>query len=289
MNAKYEIGKELLYNKRIHLSPFFIGILCTFFMISCIHSDNMDDSKIDDFSAVYFGKQLDKIEMQKVALYVDNSTCIANAMNDGSKFYNDMVAVLTSDNIGEYYSIKGKDIISAKGKGIEYYKNGNKRYEGDFVNNKYEGNGTYYKENGTYYIGEFKNGHFNGKGIIYYKNGKIRFDGTFINGRYEGAGKLYYDDDENHIAIIGEYKNGLLNGKAKTYYKNGNLLYDGDWVNGKKQGYGKLFFENGNLKYEGEFFNNKRGGKETKKDENEITPNTPNNFSDEEAADAIFV
>lgn len=53
--------------------------------------------------------------MQKVALYVDNSTCIANAMNDGSKFYNEMVAVLTSNNIGEYFSIKGKEIIPEEG------------------------------------------------------------------------------------------------------------------------------------------------------------------------------
>ena len=53
---------------------------------------------------------------------------------------------------------EGKDIISAKGKGIEYYKNGNKRYEGDFVNNKYEGNGTYYKENGPIILANLKMG-----------------------------------------------------------------------------------------------------------------------------------
>ena len=92
-----------------------IGIFFLFFMASCSSGNGLDDSWIDEFSSAYFGKQLDKIEMQKVALYVDNSTCIANAMNDGSKFYNDMVAVLTSDNIGEYYSIKGKDIIKEEG------------------------------------------------------------------------------------------------------------------------------------------------------------------------------
>ena len=55
------------------------------------------------------------------------------------------------------------------GKGIIYYKNEDIKYEGDFINNKYEGNGKYIHENGNYYIGEFKNGLRHGKGIIYYK------------------------------------------------------------------------------------------------------------------------
>ena len=92
-----------------------IGIFYLFFVESCCPVYRIDDSRIDEFGSAYFGKQSDNIEMQKVALYVDNSTCIANAMNDGSKFYNDMVAVLTSDNIEEYYSIKGKDIIREEG------------------------------------------------------------------------------------------------------------------------------------------------------------------------------
>ena len=44
------------------------------------------------------------------------------------------------------------------GKGIEYYSNGNIKYEGDWVNDKFEGNGKYILENGVYYIGEYKNG-----------------------------------------------------------------------------------------------------------------------------------
>ena len=34
------------------------------------------------------------------------------------------------------------------GKGIIYYKNGNIKYDGDFVKDKYEGNGKYINENG---------------------------------------------------------------------------------------------------------------------------------------------
>ena len=40
------------------------------------------------------------------------------------------------------------------GRGKEYYKNGKIKYEGDFINDKYEGYGKYIWENGEYYIGK---------------------------------------------------------------------------------------------------------------------------------------
>ena len=73
-----------------------------------------------------------------------------------------------------------------------FYKNGNIKYEGDFINDKPEGNGKYYWENSEYYIGQFKNGFKHGKGIYYYKNGKIRYEGDFINDKFEGNGKYYW-------------------------------------------------------------------------------------------------
>ena len=52
-------------------------------------------------------------------------------------------------------------------------------YEGDFINNKYEGNGKYIWENGAYYIGQEKNSLRHGKGTEYYANSKIRFKGFY--------------------------------------------------------------------------------------------------------------
>ena len=86
---------------------------------------------------------------------------------------------------GEYYYGQWKNGFRY-GKGIMYYKNGNKKYIGDFINSKYEGIGKYIWENGEYYIGQWKNGLKNGKGIIYYKNGKIKYNGNFINGKSVG-------------------------------------------------------------------------------------------------------
>ena len=54
------------------------------------------------------------------------------------------------------------------GKGVEYYKNGNIKYEGEFIDGKFDGNGKYFWEDGSYYIGQFKNNVKHGKGIEYY-------------------------------------------------------------------------------------------------------------------------
>ena len=49
------------------------------------------------------------------------------------------------------------------GKGILYYKNGNIKYEGEFFNDKFEGNGKYIFENGEYYIGKFLHNNSHGE------------------------------------------------------------------------------------------------------------------------------
>ena len=62
------------------------------------------------------------------------------------------------------------------GKGIKYYSNGNILYKGNFINDKFEGNGKYIYEDGRYFIGQYKKGLRNGKGREYYKNGNIMFE-----------------------------------------------------------------------------------------------------------------
>ena len=69
----------------------------------------------------------------------------------------------------------------------EYYikKNGQIIYEGDWVNDDYEGHGKYINKNGDYYEGQFKNGLKNGKGKIFLSNGLIIYSGNFINDKAE--------------------------------------------------------------------------------------------------------
>ena len=65
-----------------------------------------------------------------------------------------------------------------------YYKNGSLLYEGDLVNDKFEGNGKEIYDNGDYYIGQFLKGFRHGKGTLYNKDGKILYKGNFAHDHY---------------------------------------------------------------------------------------------------------
>ena len=54
------------------------------------------------------------------------------------------------------------------GSGIEYYKNGEKKYEGDFVNGLKEGKGVYIYDKG-YFAGFLRNDKFHGQGKEFFK------------------------------------------------------------------------------------------------------------------------
>ena len=96
---------------------------------------------------------------------------------------------------GNYYIgsfKKGKK----EGKGIEYRSDGTILYEGDFVENYYEGQGKYYNEDGSYYIGGWKNGERYGNGINYDKNGKVISEGFYGEDHVEEVGVANESEDD---------------------------------------------------------------------------------------------
>ena len=163
------------------------------------------------------------------------------------------------NNIYKYLGETLKETKTFDGKGILFDEEGDKKYEGDFKNNK-----------------------FNGKGILYYKNGNKRYDGLWKNNICDGEGTLFnINGTKKHEGLI---KNGVVEGKGIIYYDNGKIKYEGDIKDDKSNGKGKEYYENGNLKYEGDFLNNKWNGKGVYYNENnnkiyegEIKDNKPNN------------
>lgn len=95
--------------------------------------------------------------------------------------------------------------------GKEYYENGNVKYEGDYKNGFFHGNGTAYYEDGSIeYVGSFENGQFHGSGTIYYENGEIQYKGEWSNGSADGEGEHY--DEDGKLKYRGSYKNGRRDG-----------------------------------------------------------------------------
>ena len=94
----------------------------------------------------------------------------------------------------------------------------NSYYEGEFVNNYYEGYGVYIlmsKRKG--YIGEWKEGKMNGFGVFFWADGRS----------YKG----YFESDKKHGF-------GIYSGKN-------NLRYEGKFKKGKQYGIGRIINEKG--------------------------------------------
>ena len=72
-------------------------------------------------------------------------------------------------NDGGYYRGELNEEEIPKGKGKYFFKNG-ESYDGDVIDDKFEGIGKFIYANGEYYIGEWKNNLRHGKGILYYKS-----------------------------------------------------------------------------------------------------------------------
>ena len=94
-------------------------------------------------------------------IFLKNSTRVIGIHKQGNKTEN--------ENYGSFIY----PIINRYNNKIIYFKD---KYEGEFVNGKFEGKGKYiYEDNGEYYIGEWKNNLQHGRGIMYYKNGDIKY------------------------------------------------------------------------------------------------------------------
>ena len=161
--------------------------------------------------------------------------------NGKGKEYNIFSGVLIFE--GEF--IKG----IKNGKGKDYYRNGNIKFEGEYINGKRWSGKIYGIKNNV--ISELKNG----KGILKEldENGKLKFEGEYLNGEKNGKGKEY--GWSGKLTFGGEYLNGKKNGKVKEYYDNGKLKFEGEYINGNKNGKGTQYIGNGTIDFQGEFYN----------------------------------
>lgn len=178
----------------------------------------------------------------------------------------------------------GHDIYD--GKGILFDQDGERLFEGEFVNHMKQGNGRMYLKGQLIYQGEFIQNKKQGHGILY-KNGFIHYEGHFRNDLMDGYGVLYYKEDLiapyhslreqyphlNQPQYEGDFVHGMKKGKGKQYYPNGFLQYEGDFIWHHMQGAGKLYYSTESptaeelslgvttLQYEGYFFEDMKHGK----------------------------
>ena len=93
---------------RHRLSVVSMALISAFFISGCCHDVELNTEYITEFHQTYFGDKKAPLKTGKLKLYVDYSTCVAQAMNDGSTFYKDMLPIL--QRASSYYSIKGPNV-----------------------------------------------------------------------------------------------------------------------------------------------------------------------------------
>lgn len=148
---------------------------------------------------------------------------------------------------GEFY--RGKFSRS----GVYYfYKSG--RYEGDWVDGKYDGFGVETWARGSRYRGQYRQGMREGYGIYRFYTGDV-YSGHWSNGQSHGCGMQTCGDGS---CYAGEFKWGVKHGVGYYHFRNGDT-YAGEYFADKMHGYGVYKFANGHS-YEGSWHDGRKQG-----------------------------
>eukprot|EP01083_Nonionella_stella_P206076 749882_1 len=107
---------------------------------------------------------------------------------------------------------------------MAYLKDGTLWYDGEWINGKRNGKGTSYYPNGRKrYIGDFKNNKYHGEGAFYRDDDNLYYDGHWANSTMNDKGTLYYDDNGNKMRYTGQFLNGKV--ASSFHYYIGYLFY----------------------------------------------------------------
>ncbi|KAL6985864.1 hypothetical protein U1Q18_019237 [Sarracenia purpurea var. burkii] len=148
---------------------------------------------------------------------------------------------------GEFY--KGK----CSGSGVYYYYMSG-RYEGDWVNDKYDGYGVETWAKGSRYRGQYQQGLRHGFGVYRFYTGDV-YAGEWCNGQCHGCGVYTC---ENGSQFVGEFKWGVKHGLGRYHFRNKDK-YAGEYFADKMHGFGVYHFGNGH-RYEGAWHEGRRQG-----------------------------
>lgn len=147
-----------------------------------------------------------------------------------------------------------------QGPWMGYYPDGQKRYEGQFKNDKCQGVFTYYQENGALWAtNTFDKSGTKALNKTYAPNGTLIATGYYLNQEKEGEWR-FYSEETGALLTVEEYKGGLAHGPSKTYFETGVLMSERLYVKDRLEGPAKNYYPSGALKEEGQFHNDKRSG-----------------------------
>lgn len=139
-----------------------------------------------------------------------------------------------------------------------YYENGEMRMTGSLKDGKNEGLWEYYYENGQKSMGgDIYGGSRQGPWKMFYQSGSLKSEGIFKDGKKQENWKYYYE--KGGLQAVAEYADGI--GLYEEYYSTGNIKTTGVKKDGQKDGVWVYFYEDGTKNAEGNFVRGMRDGK----------------------------
>ena len=148
---------------------------------------------------------------------------------------------------GEFH--KGK----CSGSGVYYYSMSG-RYEGDWIDGRYDGYGVETWARGSRYRGQYRQGLRHGFGVYRFYTGDV-YSGEWSNGQSHGCGVHTCEDGSRYV---GEFKWGVKHGLGHYHFRNGDT-YSGEYFADKMHGFGVYRFANDH-RYEGAWHEGRRQG-----------------------------
>jgi antitoxin component YwqK of YwqJK toxin-antitoxin module len=113
-----------------------------------------------------------------------------------------------------------------------YHDTGTKSYEQHYVNHVAHGPDTGWNADGRLsYTGQYRNGQQDGRWTHWHANGKKHSEADYADGKYHG--RVTYWHENGQIGSVNEYKEGIKHGREASWDKKGALQYDRKFVNGK--------------------------------------------------------
>ena len=160
---------------------------------------------------------------------------------------------------GDQYVGEWKD-DEYHGQGTFYYlaedKNKGDKYVGQFKNNNSHGQGTYTSSDGDKYVGEWKDNKYHGQGTFYYlaenKNKGDKYVGEWKDDEYHGQGTYYYlaENINKGDKYVGQFKNYNFHGQGTYTWSDGDK-YLGEFKDGNSDGFGIHYNADGSIHKQG--------------------------------------
>ena len=254
-----------------------ISILA-FFLVSDIHSQTLntpacDSSKEECFTYEYFGdtnrngkahgkgRMVWENGLEVEGRWVNGDIVEGRStFSDGSS-YEGEYKNYQHHGYGERYWPKGGSYKGRwkngkqHGKGVQIYKGMEDvgiwviKYDGQFLEDKPNGNASITYSDGSSYKGKVTDGDRDGYGEYIYPDRESTYKGYWKENKLHGSGVQQL---ANGTIIDGYWKESLLDGFVKITYENGRT-FNGVFKNNKKNGYGEEILKDMSSGYKGQF------------------------------------